>query len=340
MKVKRLVWVHPATPWQTIRLPFQSEECLCADSSAKHPTVAEHPENGFIFGLGVAEGTICFFPSPQRRGIIDTCREFPGSRGHNVSRDQMRKDARRYLISRELPFHFMLILGCEEFTDIVKMRPTDVLPYCISAQRNKSKAEKKFDRDLAAKAAQLLHMGDTWDILKIIKTGKVVGKEHQVNLEFFPNYNLGPVEHPGYQCLLIGGYCTKGKLIAWVDHKKYGGNSANILNYRRYELNVEGTDWLSEERFCVTCDRDVMVIFLFYGNWRDTQILREPGYRLACRLDNPLDEERDHYKYKKRDIISFDPKKRTSYSRHGTSMIFDENRCFSSREKTDTTQNK
>lgn len=43
----------------------------------------------------------------------------------------------------------------------------------------------------------MIHVGNTIEILEIIKTDRTIEKERQVNLEFFPNYHVGPVNFPG-----------------------------------------------------------------------------------------------------------------------------------------------
>ena len=43
----------------------------------------------------------------------------------------------------------------------------------------------------------LIHIGNTLELLEIIKTDRPIEKERQVNLEFFPNFHIGPVKIPG-----------------------------------------------------------------------------------------------------------------------------------------------
>jgi hypothetical protein len=54
---------------------------------------------------------------------------------------------------------------------------------------------------------QLIHVGEAMKLLEIIKTDRMLGKEHQVNLDFFPNYHVGPRESLGEFCVGTYGAC-------------------------------------------------------------------------------------------------------------------------------------
>jgi len=54
---------------------------------------------------------------------------------------------------------------------------------------------------------QLIHVGDTMRLLEIIRTDRMLGKEDQVNLDFFPNYHVGPPEELGKYSVGTYGAC-------------------------------------------------------------------------------------------------------------------------------------
>ena len=66
---------------------------------------------------------------------------------------------------------------------------TDLLSLLIPKMRNL--------KILGIYNCQLIHVGETMKLLDIIKTDRVLEKENQVSLDFFPNFHLGPVEEPG-----------------------------------------------------------------------------------------------------------------------------------------------
>jgi len=51
----------------------------------------------------------------------------------------------------------------------------------------------------------LIHIGNTIQIMEIIKTDRPIEKERQVNLDFFPNFHFGPTRTSG-NIYFTGGY--------------------------------------------------------------------------------------------------------------------------------------
>ncbi|TVY88963.1 hypothetical protein LAWI1_G006282, partial [Lachnellula willkommii] len=51
---------------------------------------------------------------------------------------------------------------------------------------------------------QLIHVGEAMRLLEIIRSDRMLGKEDQVSLDFFPNYHVGPKESLGEYC--VGTY--------------------------------------------------------------------------------------------------------------------------------------
>jgi len=60
---------------------------------------------------------------------------------------------------------------------------------------------------------------------------------------------------------------------------------------------------LAECKTCDDCSENILGIFWDHGSWRASQIFHEPGYCLSCKLNSYLEDERDHYKDRKRALI-------------------------------------
>jgi len=65
----------------------------------------------------------------------------------------------------------------------------DILALIIPSMRNL--------KHLGVLKCPLVHVGDTLELLEIIKTDRPIERERQVNLEFFPNFHIGPEKFPG-----------------------------------------------------------------------------------------------------------------------------------------------
>jgi hypothetical protein len=56
---------------------------------------------------------------------------------------------------------------------------------------------------------QLINVGDALRLLEIVKTDRILEREHSIRLDFRPNYHAGPVFYPGNK------YCTGEFGITW-----------------------------------------------------------------------------------------------------------------------------
>ncbi|KAH8597565.1 hypothetical protein B0O99DRAFT_78860 [Bisporella sp. PMI_857] len=93
------------------------------------------------------------------------------------------------------------------------------------------------------------------------------------------------------------------ELIAYIDFRKYRGNSAEISRYRQYEFNAEGWEWLAQTQECVSCAEPTLGIFWDFGSWRSRFVNHYADSCLGCRLVDYLNGEDDHFKLRKRSIM-------------------------------------
>jgi len=84
----------------------------------------------------------------------------------------------------------------------------------------------------------LIHIGNTLELFEIIKTDRPIEKERQVNLEFFPNFHIGPVRSPG-NIYFTGGYgATWDNFNGRTDLAIWGLVLKIMRKARKYSIDV------------------------------------------------------------------------------------------------------